>query len=282
MSRKRFDPLESMVDDGLFTPEVRQWSEKKYKLLSAYCSVFTASMKNKWENLVYIDLFSGAGHAKIIENGKILRASPTIALNHPFTKYIFCEADEKRFEALNDRVKRDYPQKNIVLLHGDANEKIEEIKYNTPKYSRNNRVLTFCFVDPYTLNLNFSTIRDLSENYNIDFLILLALHMDANRNMMIYLEEENAKIEKFVGMKNWRNTFLSQNPSGQNFVSFLAESYKKNMKELGYVEPEQMERFKSNVKNLSLYYLAFFSKHPLGNKFWKEIKKYGDDQLSLF
>lgn len=34
--------------------------------------------------------------------------------------------------------------------------------------------------------------------------------------------------------------------------------------------------------NLALYYLAFYSKHELGNKFFKEIQKYHIPQQSLF
>lgn len=39
---------------------------------------------------------------------------------------------------------------------------------------------------------------------------------------------------------------------------------------------------RSNEKNLPLYHLAFFSKHPRGYEFWNQVLKYGTDQLSLF
>ena len=34
-------------------------------------------------------------------------------------------------------------------------------------------------------------------------------------------------------------------------------------------------------KQLPLYYLAFFSKHETGLKFWDQVRKYATDQLSL-
>ena len=46
--------------DNLYTPLVGQWSEEKYMLLANYAQVFATSMKDKWEDRVYVDLFAGA------------------------------------------------------------------------------------------------------------------------------------------------------------------------------------------------------------------------------
>jgi hypothetical protein len=45
---------------------------------------------------------------------------------------------------------------------------------------------------------------------------------------------------------------------------------------------ETMLEVCSSEKNLPLYHLAFFSKHPRGYQFWKEACKYGTEQLTLF
>ncbi len=42
-----------------------------------------------------------------------------------------------------------------------------------------------------------------------------------------------------------------------------------------------MVHVRSIEKNLPLYHLAFFSRNELGRKFWKEARKYSDDQLDL-
>jgi len=36
-------------DDGLLTPEVGPWSDKKYKLIQNYAEVFATGMKHKWD-----------------------------------------------------------------------------------------------------------------------------------------------------------------------------------------------------------------------------------------
>jgi len=269
--------------DGLYTPEVREWSLEKYKLVGSYCDIFTNGMKFKWNQLVYIDLFAGAGYAKVKENGKTYLNSALLAMSIPipFTKYILCEQDNKRFEALSKRVERDFGHLNFELLHGDSNSNIDKVLKAIPPYGRGNTQLSFCFVDPYSLHLNFSTIRLLG-NGLMDFLILQALHMDANRNFETYLNEENTRIAEYLGMNNWRELFQKDRTAGQrNFVKFLADQYQEQMGRLGYQTAKHMHQIRSNEKNLPLYYLSFFSKHPTGEKFFKEVQKRINPQLSI-
>src|SRR5689334_74862 len=99
----KFDPLIYVNDDGHVIPEIGIWGLKKYKLLGMYCDIFTTGMKNKWEQLVYIDLFAGAGYAKTKEDSKILMTSSLIAASIPskFTKYVIGEYDEENMYALS-------------------------------------------------------------------------------------------------------------------------------------------------------------------------------------
>jgi hypothetical protein len=92
LSCSDMDPLPSLDDDGPVTPVVGDWSEDKYQLAKCYASIFATSMKNKWECLVYVDLYAGAGRSRIGDaNGKIVPATPLLVLDlpHPFTKYHF-------------------------------------------------------------------------------------------------------------------------------------------------------------------------------------------------
>ena len=70
---------------------------EKYKLVGSYCDIFTTGMKNKWDQLVYIDLFAGGGFSKIKTTGKIYKNSALLAMSLPFkfSKYILCEQDAK-------------------------------------------------------------------------------------------------------------------------------------------------------------------------------------------
>lgn len=270
--------------DGLFTPTVREWSLEKYKLVGSYCDIFTNGMKYKWNQLVYVDLFAGAGYAKIKESNKTYLNSALLAMSipTPFSKYILCEQDEERFEALSTRVKRDFSHLNCELIKSDSNKNVDKVIKALPQFGKGNTRLPFCFVDPYSLNLNFATIKALGQTL-MDFLILQALHMDANRNFDTYLNEENTKIAEYLGINNWRDLFEKDGMIyRKDFVKFLAEQYQEQMGKLGYQKTKHMHQMRSNEKNLPLYYLSFYSKHPTGEKFFKEVQKRLTSQITMF
>jgi three-Cys-motif partner protein len=279
----KFDPQIEVISDGQHTPTVRQWSLEKYKLVGSYCDIFTSGMKNKWDQLVYIDLFAGAGYAKIKETGKIFRNSALLAMSipSPFTKYILCEQDDERFEALEARVKRDFSHLNYELIKGDNNLNFSKVVNAIPKFKKGNTLLPFCFVDPYSLNLNFATIKSLSSGL-MDFLILQALHMDANRNFELYIKDENTRISEYLGIANWRELFEKDGAKYRiDFVKFLADQYQDQMEKLGYQKAKHMHQIRSNEKNLPLYYLSFYSKNPRGVDFFKKVQQRVNGQQGL-
>jgi three-Cys-motif partner protein len=238
MTIEKFIPHIIVEPDGLFTPEVHSWSLEKYNLLGGYCDIFTTGMRSKWNQLIYIDLFAGAGHAQILETGKTYLSSALIAMSipNPFTKYILCEGDPERFKALKGRVEKNFNHLNVLLINGNSNKIIDQVYHAIPSYKKGNTVLTFCFVDPYSLNLHFRTIETLGSKRLVDFLILQALHMDGNRNLLNYLKDENDKIALYLGNKNWREEFnQSSKDYSANFVLFLSDQYMKKMKSLEYI-----------------------------------------------
>jgi three-Cys-motif partner protein len=272
---ERFNPLIQVQADALFTPEVRAWSLEKYKLVGSYCDIFTTGMRNKWDQLVYIDLFAGAGYAKIKESGKTYLNSALTAMSipNPFSKYIFCEQDKARCDALGARCQRDFSGLNFQIIQGDSNVIIDQVLKAIPPYGRGNTLLPFCFVDPFSLNLKLSTIEALTKGL-MDFLILQALYMDGNRNLEKYLKEESTKISDYLGVSNWREIFEADAATNKlNFVKFLADQYQNKMVGFGYQSAKHMHQIRSNEKNLPLYYLAFYSKHKRGEEFFEEVRK---------
>jgi three-Cys-motif partner protein len=270
-------------DDGLFSSEVGIWVEDKHRLVALYDSLFSTGMKNKWDLRVYIDLYAGPGLLKIRDTNKFIWGSPILALGveHPFDKYIFCESDAASLDALKKRVATHFPAANVEFVPGSCDEKVDRISSLIPKATKANRVLSFCFVDPYDLSLQFSTIKRIAE-YFVDFLFLLALHMDANRNLATYLDTKNKKIDDFLGTPSWRERW-ARLPEPKSFPRFLAEMYAGQMQMLRYlpVAFEKMKQVRSDVKNLPLYHLALFSRHELAFEYWNQVLKYSTPQLRL-
>jgi three-Cys-motif partner protein len=272
-------------DDGLVCPEVGSWAETKYRLISLYDELFATGMKNKWGKRVYIDLYAAAGYSRIQGTSKVLRGSATLALTvkDPFDKYIFCEEKPDLLTALRTRTKRIAPSADVAYVAGDCNAKIDEICACIPKPSPGNSVLSLCFVDPFDFGIKFESLRKLSHVY-IDFLVLLAIGMDANRNYEHYVDGDSPKIDEALGNTDWRGRWKESGVRRKDFRPFLAAEFAKSMESLDYLPQQlhQMQEMRSDEKNLPLYHLALFSRNETAYKFWKQVRKYSTDQISLF
>jgi three-Cys-motif partner protein len=172
----------TVLDDGRICPEVGAWTEQKHRLVSFYTKLFASGMKYKWNKRVYVELYAGAGHSRIRDTAKLIAGSPLLALTvaDPFDKYIFCEEDPEKFDALQLRAKKAAPTATIKYIPGDCNKRTKEILEEIPTGSKDNTVLSLCFADPFDISLKFETLKALSVRY-VDFVVLLALYSDANR-----------------------------------------------------------------------------------------------------
>lgn len=186
----------------------------------------------------------------------------------------FCDQKEENIEVLKKRVSNIHNIENVSYLIGDCNLLTDQIISNIPKPSKDNTVLSFCFVDPFSLCINFETIRSLSK-YFMDFLVLLAFGMDGKRNIGLYIEENHKRIDDFLGLRDWRTRWENASQQGSNLTKFFADEFTGQMVKLGYRE-EAINNFipiHSDEKNLPLYYLAFFSRNSKGYEFWEKVKK---------
>lgn len=239
------------------------WAETKYRLLALYDELFSTGMKNKWDQRAYVDLYAGAGYSRIQGTRKFLKGSPVIALTvtHPFDKYIFCEEREDFLDALKARTQQIAPRANVAYIRGNCDTEIERICREIPRASSANKVLSLCLVDPYDFGVKFETLRRLSAVF-MDFVVLLAIGMDANRNYEHYVEGNSTKIDEALGNTEWRERWKAVGIRRSEFRPFLAEEFCRSMETLGYLKKplDRMKLVRSVEKNLPLYYLALFSR----------------------
>jgi three-Cys-motif partner protein len=271
-------------DDGLPCPEVGSWAEEKHSVVSLYAKLFSTGMKDKWDERVYIELYAGSGFARLKNSTRVIAGSPiqALLLEDAFDKYIFCERDPQNLQALRARVLKLAPSSHVAYVEGDCNECVDRILAEIPQYSANHRVLTLCFVDPFDIGIKFKTLRKLADRF-MDFLILLALYMDANRNIGNYVKEEAIKIDEFLGMSTWRARWTERERQGDAFPRFLAEEFSNSMQALNYVPQPfyKMKPIRMPERNVRLYNLALFSRHTRAYDFWDEVLKYSTDQTSF-
>jgi three-Cys-motif partner protein len=270
-----------IIDDGLHLADVGGWAAEKYKLVALYATMFSRAMRRKWPSLTYIDLFAGSGRCRLGDSGRIALTSPTtvLGLSDRFDRYIFCESASDVAAALRVRAARDFPDRTAHILCGDANALLRQILDLIPAQQN----LAFCFADPYKLaNLHFDTIEQLATR-KIDFLVLIPSGMDANRNKKIYCASDNRVVERFCGQPDWRSRWEVESAAGKSFERFIVEEFGRAMKRIGYIEPglQYAQAIRSDEKNLLLYRLVLYSRHRLGEKFWKETQKYATPQIDL-
>jgi len=273
-------------DDGLVSPEVGPWAEEKHRLVSLYSTLFSSGMKAKWSRRIYVELYAGAGFSRVRGTSKFIFGSPLLALRmkESFDKYVFCEEKPMNINALKTRVLKIAPDADVAYVRGDCNRSASEILAEIPRGSTTDTALSLCFADPFDISLEFDTIRTLANNRYIDFLVLLALGMDANRNYELYLREDADKVDKFLGSDTWRERWATAQWDAVKFTRFLAEEFTKSMATLGYIPPPHymMKEVRSHEKNLALYRLALFSRHERAYKYWEQVLKYSTDQTTFW
>lgn len=276
------DKLPHFEPDGLPAPDVGEWGKEKYLRVWMYNQLFSTGMKKQWETRVYIDLFAGAGAATLRSSGKVVPGSPLLAhqVSDPFDKYIFCEQDDEKREALKERVARIAPVADVSFVPGNVNARIDEVVSLIP---RGKGVLSFCFVDPYSLKIRFETLRRLASGRPVDFLVLLALQMDARRNFDRYVSDESTSLDAFLGSRTWRERWKEAQQAGGNLIRFLAEEYIRSMQGMEYLptSTDRMYLVRTDERKLPIYYLGFFSKHERGYRFWDQVLKYSTEQTEL-
>ena len=184
---------------------------------------------------------------------------------------------------LKARVERIAPAAPVTFIPGSCDTEIDRICAEIPKGSSSNKTLSLCLVDPFDFGIKFETLRRLSTVF-IDFVVLLAIGMDANRNYDHYVDGHSTKIDEALGNAQWRQRWKAVGVRRRDFRQFLATEFSMSMASLGYLQKplDRMKLVRSVDKNLPLYYLALFSRNEMAFKFWDDVLKYSTDQTNFW
>lgn len=267
-------------DDGLYTPDIKLHSIEKIRLHNRYARIFATSMRSKWPQLAYVGLYSGGGHARISGTDEIVETSALSVLRQPdrFTDYIYVDYDQRCVEALRTRSEPLRAGARLSVIEADVNESVEQLRRALPTFSRTNGLLSFCFIDPFDLQLRFETIRRLS-NLRIDFLVLLMLGVDGRRNFKRYLlDPSSSRIGNLIDCPEWRQEYKT----GGSVVRFVLRKFDQAMQELGYLSAaDDIHPITISGMGVLQYVLAFYSKNPMGRHFWRQTRASLSPQLGL-
>lgn len=258
-------------DDGLPVRDVGIWTEGKLFFWNRYIDITTRAMvgHRKWPaELAYVDLFAGSGICKLKDSGRRIPGSVLIAANAPkqFRAILAIERDSKLAIALDTRLKKTPAAAVAKVFHGDCNTEIDKLVQYIPE-----RALTLGFIDPESLNVDFETVKKLSDCGQVDLLILFADKMDLVRNVDRYEKERPSVLDKMMGPhSHWRELWAQlTNRNADNICRLFKDEYKHQLaNQLGYrVFGEQV----MESTNGPIYRLIFASKSEKGLEFWDKV-----------
>jgi three-Cys-motif partner protein len=250
-----------LASDGKPAISLGFWFQDKLYYLNAYCNIFSTGMKNIWQHRIYIDLFSGPGIC-ISEDTKVEQyGSPIIALNckTPFTNYYFIDKNENFIEALRYRT-QDY-NANITFINRDCNYAIDELLNRLP--DRN--AIFFTFIDPFNYEIEFNSIKKLTEHRRMD--LLITFHIGSLKRS---IHQPSQRMKRFFPPLDWEKLYKESRGSDKIHERLLLDKYEEGLREIGY---EYFDDFilTHNIRNAPLYYLIFATKDKKGKEFYTKI-----------
>lgn len=261
-----------MVNDFLMCNPAERWVRKKLNLLSKYLPAYTIIISKNFSGtqFYYIDAFAGSGKDKIKSTGEVINGSPLISLNvgPSFTNHVFIESNDEFYDALTKRVHKHSKSGSTQVLHDDCNECIEKVLKGIPAYAP-----IFAFLDPYGLELSWSTVEKLAKRRHVDFLITF-MTMAVQR--CAFNKKTWGAVDNFYGITTWRRIVqerrkkrLSPGRARRAFV----ELYKSQLKKLlAHVEDLVLVK---DRQGRPLYHMIFASNYDVAIKIARDITKTG-------
>jgi three-Cys-motif partner protein len=216
------------------------WTEKKLSrlkgYLNAYRSIFTTNEKARYFKTWYVDAFAGTGSRMTTANPTTDQsffedvyedtetteyrdgsAKIALALSQPFDHYLFIEKSKGRVGTLKGTIEREH---GLLLprcdfRHGDANDVLKT--WCNERDWRKERAVVF--LDPYGMQVEWSTIEALAATKAIDFWYLFPLGVGVSRLLKHDGDIDEAwqkRLDLLFGTTEWRAEFYRVNTGQTN------------------------------------------------------------------
>lgn len=207
------------------------WTEHKLqsidKYLAAYMTIFESNPAASKLTTNYVDAFAGTGHRSSVaaqnqaegslfedaltdsDANSLKEGSARVALRQerPFGRYLFVDQSAERARDL-ERLREEFPalSARITIDVADANTFLEQFCRETDW--RTNRAVVF--LDPYGMQVDWSTIEAIARTKAIDLWILFPLGQAVNRLLTRQGLPEGGQAERLtrsLGTDEWKEAF---------------------------------------------------------------------------
>lgn len=214
-------------------------TDLKLSLVEAYLKAFTTALRPQFPELWYIDAFAGTGERVIkqtavpadlmpgqAEKIERRRGSARIALDirPAFDRIVFMEKRKSYCSAL-ERLKEQYPGRNIDIVRGDANAAIEA-EIQAMKWVGKRAVM---FLDPYGMAVNWTTLERIRKTEAIDvwYLVSLAgLFRQATRDPEKLDDSKRVAITRMLGTDEWIEAWYNR-PKKEDLLGEYDDVYQR-------------------------------------------------------
>ncbi len=205
------------------------WTQVKENALRRYLKFYTKALSLQSFELWYVDAFAGSGD-RVVEttSGGLFEGTIThqcdvrvdgsakIALSicPPFDRFIFIESNATRYDALSALKNSHQLGTRIECHRGDANEKVQEICEDLRRKKGRRAVV---FLDPYGMEVEWSTLETIRDTLAIDLLYLFplsAVYRQAATDLSkVDANKENA-LNRIYGDNSWREAWYTESSQG--------------------------------------------------------------------
>jgi three-Cys-motif partner protein len=264
------------------------WTEDKLEVMRRYFSAYAIALKGQRFAKWYVDAFAGTGERTESKPASANQASllgddeadvatakdgsVRIALGivPEFKKYVLIESSKARAAEL-EKLKTEFPNQDIDIRVGDANEILRSLAQSTNWRATRAAV----FVDPYGMQVNWDTLKALAATKAVDIALLFPtgpLNRMLTRDGVIPAEWAK-RIDDHLGPCDWRNATYKETTAPDLF-SDNASMTKKRLTTGGlrrfvfnrlktifaFVSETQLEL--KNSKGATLYHLFIICANP--------------------
>ena len=177
------------------------WTLLKLEVLEKYLNFYITVMKNKNFKLCYIDAFAGSGEVQVRGLGPI-PGSALRAIDYPFNRYIFIDSNQYYIKILAENIRRKNPALNTEFITGDCNSLLSTI---TSFDWYKNYWRGVIFLDPYAMNLKWSSLEAIAQTevFDVWYLFPLSAVNRLLRRDGEILDSHRGKINDIIGTDDW-------------------------------------------------------------------------------
>jgi three-Cys-motif partner protein len=274
--------LVSYYDDGFTVTAVEPWFKVKVEVVQQYIRSFVTHLAAKADEIILIDLFAGSGLYSTGYQKDLFPANALASLQTdlPIHKWIFCEPDFEKSKALKIRVNKYFRGKNVVLFENEPGQAIDKFRSYVPTSKNGYRVATLCIVDPFSLEMPFSTFEKLA-GLGYSFLMVYNFHLDDHHNHRFYCREQSDRLHRFLGGHHEEKK-LADTKSNLEFYKRLVQLHQNNMLMLGLNTSLSVHKLQSQWMQLPMYYAGFYSRQLTPKLVQKEVQAASTIQTHLF